>query len=225
MRPCIVIPAYEAERTLRSVVGDLREAGIHAPIYVIDDGSRDRTTDIARELRVRVIRHDYNRGKGAALRTAMGIALGEGHDTCVTCDADGQHPATAVKTILEADTPRDSLVLGIRNLVTAGAPRANQVSNGISNFFLSWFSGRPLKDTQCGLRRYPIPETLALRAKADRYAYEAEVILRAIRAGMRVIEIPIDVYYPPENERITHFDSVRDPARIVFAVVRTMASR
>ena len=221
MQACIIIPAYRAERTLRSVVAELREHGIHVPIIVIDDGSDDRTSEIAKTLHVRLVRHDYNRGKGAALRTGMGVAQDEGFDVCVSVDADGQHPARAVRAVLDADDP-SALILGIRDLSRAGAPRANRISNGISNFFLSWFSGRALADTQCGLRRYPIERTLALHARADRYAYEAEILLRAVRTGMRVVEIPVDVFYPPEHERVTHFDSVRDPARIVAAVVRTM---
>jgi len=219
MRACIVIPAFEAERTLGRVVSDLREIGISTPIFVVDDGSSDTTSDVARALDVRLIRHDTNRGKGAALRTGMRVAAAD-FDVCVAVDADGQHPARAVKTVLEHEAAEDVLVLGVRDLHRAGAPRANRISNRISNFFLSWFSGRSLADTQCGLRRYPIAGVLALRARADRYAYEAEIVLRAVRAGMGVVEVPIDVFYPPE--RVTHFHAVKDPARIVAAVVRTM---
>ncbi len=228
MRPCIIIPAFEAERTLRNVIAGLSILRTDVlqidgtPIFVVDDGSSDGSAAVARDLGVRVAKHDYNRGKGAALRTGMHLAQDEGYDVCVTVDADGQHPSTAVKRVLEADADQDALVLGVRDLERAGAPRANRISNGISNFFLSRFSRRTLADTQCGLRRYPIARTLALRGRADGYAYEAEIILRAAYAGMTIVEVPIDVHYPPESERVTHFDPVRDPARIVAAVVRTM---
>lgn len=224
MRPCIVIPAYQAERTIAAVISDLRREGLDAPLVVVDDGSTDRTAEVARAAGVRVERHGYNRGKGAALRTGLAIARDAGHDVVVSVDADAQHPPPAVRRVLESDAPADALVLGVRDLVRANAPRKNQISNGISNFFLSWFSGARLADTQCGLRRYPIARTLALRARADGYAWEAEIVLRAVRAGVRVVELPVDVYYPPEHERVTHFDSVKDPARIVVAVVRTMLS-
>src|SRR5581483_3047848 len=158
MRVCILIPAFDAARTLSSVIEGVQDL---APIFVIDDGSTDDTKRAANGARV--IRHDYNRGKGAAIRSGMLVARDEGFDACVTVDADGQHPKEAVKCILEADAPEDALVLGVRDLERAGAPRANQISNGISNFFLSWFSGKSLADTQCGLRRYPIRKTLALK--------------------------------------------------------------
>lgn len=224
MRPCIVIPAFQAERTLAAVVRDLRREGLGLPVTVVDDGSIDRTAEVARALDVGLVRHDYNRGKGAALRTGLAVAREAGFDVVVSVDADGQHPAPAVRHVLEADGDPGALVLGVRNLVGAGAPRDSQFSNGISNFFLSWFSGKPLADTQCGLRRYPVAGTLALRARADGYAWEAEVVLRAVRAGMVVREVPVEVFYPPESERVSHFDPVKDPARIVAAVVRTMVS-
>lgn len=220
MRVCILIPAFDAARTLAGVIEGVREL---APTFVIDDGSSDETTRVANGTRV--IKHDYNRGKGAAIRSGMLVARDEGFDACVTVDADGQHPPAAVKQIVGTDAPEDALVLGIRDLERAGAPRANQISNGISNFFLSRFSGKKLADTQCGLRRYPIKKTLALKGRADRYAYEAEIVLRATYAKMPIVEVPIDVFYPPEHERVTHFDSVKDPARIVAAVVRTMIVR
>ena len=91
------------------------------------------------------------------------------------------------------------------------------------NFFLSFFSGRALGDTQCGLRRYPLPLTIDLGGRDDGYAFEAEIILRAIAAGARLVEVPVRVFYPPPSERLTHFDSVRDPARIVVRVVKTLA--
>jgi hypothetical protein len=120
-----------------------------------------------------------------------------------------------------ADFPCDprALVLGVRDLSGAGAPRANQISNRISNFFLSVFTGRVLADTQCGLRRYPVRETLSLDPRDPRYGFEAEVVLLAVRAGLPVVEVPVRVVYPSSG---THFKVVRDPARIVARVLYTL---
>jgi hypothetical protein len=152
----------------------------------------------------------------------MASARVAGFDACVTVDADGQHPASEALKLLVAEPDPRALVLGVRDLAAAGAPRANQVSNQISNFFLSLFTGRRLADTQCGLRRYPLSASLDLDARDDGYAFEAEVILRAVATGVRIVEVPVRVVYPPEHERVTHFDSVRDPARIVTRVVKTL---
>jgi glycosyltransferase involved in cell wall biosynthesis len=225
MRSCAIIPAYQAART----VGDVaRETLALWPepdaVIVVDDGSGDGTADAAKKAGAVVLSHPNNRGKGAALRTGMIYARARGFDVAVTLDADAQHPPAEARRLLDVDPDPEALVLGIRDLARAGAPRANQISNRISNFFLSLFSGHTLADTQCGLRRYPLKKTLALGTRDEGYAFEAEIILRAVAAGVRVVEAPIDVYYPPAHERVTHFHSVRDPARIVARVVSTLAT-
>jgi glycosyltransferase involved in cell wall biosynthesis len=223
MRGCAIIPAYEAERTVGDVVREVLAIWpVRDAVLVVDDGSRDKTAEVARRAGARVLTHPRNRGKGAALRTGMASARVAGFDVSVTLDADGQHPAKeALRLLLVEPDPR-AFVLGIRDLKGAGAPRPNQISNRISNFFLSFFSGVPLADTQCGLRRYPLAYPLDRDARDDGYAFEAEVILRAVASGVRVVEVPIEVIYPPEHERVTHFDSVRDPARIIARVVKTL---
>jgi glycosyltransferase involved in cell wall biosynthesis len=212
-----VIPAYDAEAMIGGVIDSLRATLPDLPILVVDDGSNDGTARVAREKGCTVLAHETNRGKGAALRTAFVAARERGFDVALTVDADGQHPAEEAKRVLDADDDSDALVLGIRELTRDGAPRKNVFSNGISNFFLSRFAGRPLADTQCGLRRYPIAKTLALNARGTGYELEAEVLLRAVWSGMRVVEVPIRVLYP--EDRVTHFRIGRDPWRIIKAVV------
>lgn len=221
----ILVPAYEAERMLPGVILALREAIPECAerLLVIDDGSRDGTAEVARRLGCIVLRHDENRGKGAALRTGLLEAERRGWRVALTVDADGQHPGGAARSVLVASDDPDALVLGIRDLAAAGAPRANRMSNGISNFFLSRFAGRPLADTQCGLRRYPVTKTLALAPKGVRYEFEAEVLLRAVWAGISIVEHPVEVVYP--EDRTTHFTVARDPARIIRRVVATLAER
>jgi glycosyltransferase involved in cell wall biosynthesis len=225
MRACAIIPAYRAARTVGEVVRETRALWpLPDAVIVVDDGSDDDTAEIARAAGAVVLSHPNNRGKGAALRTGMRYALAHGFQAAVTLDADAQHPPAEARRLVDVEPDPGALVLGIRDLVRAGAPRANQMSNRISNFFLSLFCGRPLADTQCGLRRYPLEATLALGGQDDGYAFEAEVILRAVAAGLPIVEVPIQVIYPPAHERVTHFDSVRDPARIIFRVLATLAS-
>lgn len=224
MRACAVIPAYEAARSVGEVVREtLAVWPVAGGVFVVDDGSRDDTAEVARSAGAHVLRHAGNRGKGAALRTGMEHALRAGFDVAVSIDADGQHPPAEARRLLEVDPDPAVLVLGVRDLIGAGAPRANQASNRISNFWLSLFAGRPLADTQCGLRRYPIERALGLEPRDDGYAFEAEIILRAVAGGVRIVEAPVRVIYPPEGERLTHFDSVRDPARIIARVLKTLA--
>lgn len=218
---CALVPAFEAAATVGRVVDDLRQA-LGIPVLVVDDGSSDATLEVAREHGAQVVRHPRNRGKGAALRTGLRHAARLGCAIAVTVDADGQHPASSARTVLHgSDDPR-ALVLGVRELARDGAPRSNQFGNRVSNFFLSHFAGRPLQDTQCGLRRYPVLETLDLGGRARGYAFEAEIVLRALAAGLPLVEVTVPVVYSAEAGGGSHFHNVRDPARIVATVVRTV---
>jgi glycosyltransferase involved in cell wall biosynthesis len=219
MSPCVLVPAYQAAPTLAAVLAGLADLAL--PIVVVDDGSRDATGEIARAGGARLVTHPTNRGKGAALVTGLREARAMGCDAALTVDADGQHPVESARAVLHGSGDPRAIVLGVRDLARDGAPRRNRFSNGVSNFFLSRFAGVPLRDTQCGLRRYPVAETLALGASARGYAYEAEVLLRAARARIPLVQVPVRVRYAPD--RTTHFDSVRDPARIIVTVLRTLA--
>jgi glycosyltransferase involved in cell wall biosynthesis len=222
-----IVPAYQAAGIIEAVVVDLIRlwpaSGNTPPVVVVDDGSTDGSGARAEAAGAIVVQHRHNRGKGAALRTGLRRALELGAEVAVTVDADGQHPAEEAVRLAEHPASAATLVLAVRDLRSAGAPRASQFSNRISNLFLSRFARTELRDTQCGLRRYPVEGTLALGASSDGYAYEAEVVLRAARAGWQIEQVPVRVFYPPPEERVSHFHVVRDPARIIGTVLRTLA--
>ena len=213
-----VIPAFQAEGSIASIVAALSPCA-EVPVVVVSDGSTDATAREAERAGAIVLHHARNLGKGAALQTALLWAREHGHDVVVTLDADGQHPPAEALRLMQHPASSGALLLGVRDLRGAGAPRANQRSNAFSNLVLSWMAGRPLQDTQCGLRRYPTDATLSLGAKATGFAFEADVVLRAARCGMPIVHVPCAVLYPAS--RTTHFDSVRDPAHIVLRVVST----
>lgn len=221
-RAAVIVPAYQVAPTIAEVVSSLKalwpEPGA---VLVIDDGSTDGTGKRAAEAGADVLRHSQNRGKGEALRTGFVAAHERGYRVAVTVDGDGQHPAAEARKMHDGCLDPSALVLGIRDLVAANAPLSSKRSNRFSNIMLSVFCGRPLADTQCGLRRYPIEATLELAGRDVGYAYEAELLIRAVMAGVPIVELPINAYYPPPDERLTHFHVVRDPTRIVFRVLGT----
>jgi glycosyltransferase involved in cell wall biosynthesis len=218
---CVIVPALDAAGTVGAVVDDLRRA-LSLPVIVVDDGSTDATSAEAREHGAIVVRHAHNIGKGAAIQAGLREAQKRGIRMAVTADADGQHPGSSARTVLDgSDDPR-ALVLGVRDLLRDGAPASNRFGNGVSNYFLSLFARRSLRDTQCGLRRYPVVETLALAARSGGFAFEGEIVLRALAAGLPVVEVPVSVVYDSSARQGSHFRRVLDPTRIVAMVVRTV---
>jgi glycosyltransferase involved in cell wall biosynthesis len=217
VRTCAIIPAYRARRTVASVVAGARQ---HVgAVIVVDDGSDDGTAEIARAAGADVVLHARNAGKGEALTTGLGRARELDFETAVTLDADGQHDPAEIPRVAGGSPDPRALVLGVRDLRAAGAPAANVFSNSISNFFLSLFIGQSLPDTQCGFRRYPVHATLALGMVGSRYEWEAEVLIRAARAGLPLVSVPITVSYP--SDRVTFFVPRRDVRRIIRRVILT----
>lgn len=220
IRACAIIPAYRAALTVGAVVAGARRS--IETVLVVDDGSDDGTADAARAAGAQVIRHERNAGKGEALTTGLGLARRLGFEAAVTLDADGQHDPAEIPVVFGGSADPRALVLGVRDLRAAGAPRANVFSNWISNYFLSRFIGQDLPDTQCGFRRYPVKATLALGMVGWQYEWEAEVLLRAARAGLPIVPVPIHVRYPAD--RVTHFVVRRDVRRIIERVIFTELS-
>jgi glycosyltransferase involved in cell wall biosynthesis len=221
VRCAYLIPAYQASSKLEAVLEDLRSHDPEGARLVVDDGSSDGTSELARACGADLIRHEHNRGKGVALRTGFTALLERGFDCAVTVDADGQHRAEDALLLARHPAPAEALLLGVRDLARDGAPKPSQFSNRFSNLWVSWFSGLQLSDTQCGLRRYPLSATLALDSDARGYGFECEMLVRAARRGMSIVEVPVRVIYPPSEQRLSHFHSVRDPARIVARLVHT----
>jgi glycosyltransferase involved in cell wall biosynthesis len=218
---CVIVPALNEAATIGRVVDELRNT-LALTVIVVDDGSSDETGEIALGHGAVLLRHERNLGKGAALLAGLREARKRGLTVAVSVDGDGQHPPASARAVLHgSDDPR-ALVLGVRNLVRDGAPASNRFGNGVSNFFLSRFAQRSLRDTQCGLRRYPVEETLELSARASGFAFEGEIILRALAAGLPLVEVPVDVIYGSSGRPVSHFRRVVDPTRIVATVVRTV---
>jgi len=216
-----LIPAYQASRSLKRVLDDLRALDPEGALLVVDDGSTDGTGDIARAASIDVVTHDENRGKGVALKSGFAWLAERGFETAVTVDADGQHRAEDAVMLAKHSASPKAIVLGIRDMKRDGAPGPSQFSNRFSNWWVSFFAGQQLSDTQCGLRRYPLHATLELGSDARGYGFECDMLVRAARRGIPIVEVPVHVIYPPKAERVSHFHVVADPTRIVIRLVHT----
>ncbi len=217
-----IIPAYQAAATVGAVVAGAR--GMCARVIVVDDGSADATGAAAAAAGAEVVRHPANAGKGAAIQTGLRTLAADGIARALTLDADGQHFPSEMPVLLAASdaTPR-AIVVGVRRKEGQPIARANKLGNWVADRFLRLIAGRPIPDTQSGFRIYPVAATLALGATGLRYEYETEILLRAARAGVPVLGVPIRVYYPPIAERVSHYRPWRDTLRVIGIVVRLLA--
>jgi glycosyltransferase involved in cell wall biosynthesis len=227
-RVCALVPSLDNALTIGDVAAGIRALGL--TVIVIDDGSTDGTGQAARDAGAEVLRHETNRGKGAALQTGWEAAAARGFSHVITLDADGQHAPSDIPRFLERlqQTP-DALLVGDRPMTGEHVPKSSRIGRAVSDFML-WAAaskeiGAERPDTQCGFRVYPLGHVRQLPLRGRRYEFEMEVLVRAAWVGVPVLSVPISVHYPPEDERVSHFHKWRDNARIVGVYTRLMLMR
>lgn len=200
-----VIPVYNHELTVARVVRQTLALGI--PVFVVEDGSTDSTFDRLKQVKAaHLIRHPFNRGKGAAIMTGM-LAAAKVADWAITLDADGQHRPADARTLVRA-IPGNSrpIVLGYRQgMLAAQSPWTSRFGREFSNFWVRASGGPRVGDSQSGFRIYPLPECIDLGVKARRFQFEIEVLVKARWSQIPVVEAPVSVTYHPGAPRISHF--------------------
>jgi len=212
-RFAILIPIYNHADGVLPVIE--RARGLGLPIWVVDDGSTDGTVErLGAAGGITLIRHDRNRGKGAALLTGFAALAGEA-DWAVTLDADGQHDPADLPSLIRA-IPKDQrpIVIGRREgMVGEDVPWTSRFGRKFSNFWVRCAGGPVLSDTQSGMRIYPLPEAAGLGVRARRFQFEVEILVRARWAGIPIVEAPVGVCYTPGMKRISHFRPLVDFCR------------
>jgi glycosyltransferase involved in cell wall biosynthesis len=213
-----IIPALNAERTLPRIVTQTRE---HIePVIVIDDGSSDATGEVARAVGATVLRHEVNRGKGAALKTGFAWARERGYDGVITLDADGQHlPSEIPKFRREREESGADLIIGGRaHLFGQMLPR-RRTANRFSAWCIAKCSGQRITDSQSGFRFYSAKLIDGIRLRTDGFDMESEVIVRAGRGGYRIVTIPIELGFV-DGLSTSHYKPLKDTLRIAWTVTR-----
>lgn len=221
----VIIPLYNHGSTIASVVEKAFE--LRMPVIVVDDGSTDDGADHLRRFgNVDVLQHGSNRGKGAALMTGFQRAL-EKADWAITVDADGQHdPGDAI--VLMRAIPKNTrpIVVGARQgMDEKNVPWTSVFGRHFSNFWIRLSGGPSISDTQSGFRIYPLPEIMNLGVMAGGYQFELEVLVKANRAGIPIMEAPVRVNYPPAGKRVSHFCPFIDFIRNAKTFTRLIAYR
>ena len=210
----VVIPTFNNGSTLREVLTGVMD--VCGNVIVVNDGSCDNTYDILNQFDgIEVITHNKNRGKGAALNSGFSKAYDLGYKYAITIDSDGQHYPQEIRFLCDASLKEpETLWIGSRDFKSDNMPGKNSFANRFSNFWFKVETGITLEDTQSGFRLYPLERLKGIRTLSGRYEFELEIIVRAAWQNVVVKNIPVSVYYPPKEIRISHFKPFKDFARI-----------
>ncbi len=214
LAPTALIAAFNCAGRIGEVVAGVRR---HlGSVLVVDDGSTDATAEEARRAGARVVVHDRNRGKGAAVSSGLAVLLGEEHTHVVMLDGDGQHDADDVPGFLAAAREAE-FVLGTRLWNPGAIPPRRFWTNYIGSRALQFMTGFPVEDSQCGFRMVTAGGLRRMGLTGRRYSVDTEILVRAGKLGLSFAHVPVRVIY---EGAVSHYRPLRDTVHIVFSAGR-----
>ena len=199
----LVVPAFNEEKTVSQIIEGIADEGYN--VILVDDGSRDKTLDLAIESKKKypnqifVVSHVINRGLGAALKTGMMVALNKGAKYIVTFDADGQHEIKDIPKVCKPlqDGEAD-VVIGARPF--EDMPISKSFANIIMNSLTLLFYGKNVKDSQSGLRAFTSHAADVINIVSRGYGVSSEFIKEISDKNLRLSEVTITTIYTPETQ-------------------------
>ncbi len=222
----VVMPAYNAGRTLRMTYEELPKEAV-ALVIVVDDGSTDATLEIARDLNVEIFVHNRNYGYGANQKTCYTEALKAGAGIVVMVHPDYQYDPTLLPQIVEPITKGEAdLVLGSRLMAGSAVRQGMPWWKFAGNRVLSWLENRvfglSLSELHTGYRafRREVLETVNFQMNSDGFVFDQEIIAQVVAARYRIAEIAVPVRYFPEASSASFTDSVVYGLKILLLLVR-----
>lgn len=225
----IIIPAYKPDEKLLRTLKALAEAGF-SDLLIVNDGSGEDYAPIFAQAeameQVTLLTHPINRGKGAALKTALQYFLEHRPDYigAVTADADGQHTAEDIGRVAEKMAETDRVVLGCRDFSGKDVPARSRFGNRFTSGTFRLFFGMKIADTQTGLRGYPrhTMEGL-LSVEGERFEYETQMLFHISREGLGLEQVSIQTVYIEENAS-SHFRPIVDSLKIYSLILKYLFS-
>ena len=214
---CVVIPVYNNEKSIRDVV--MRSLAQCDDVIVVNDGSTDSTGEILHSIdNITIVEYPDNRnkGKGHALRCGFRKAMDLGFQYAITLDGDGQHFPEDIPILLKANIEHPgTIVVGKRkDLQNASRSKGSSFANKFANFWFMVQTLTKLDDTQSGFRLYPLHKLYGLSLISARYEAELELLVLPRWHGVQIVSTEVNVYYPPQEERVSHFRPAADFTRI-----------
>lgn len=214
----VLIPAFNAEYSLTELVNRLHNAVGNVQIVVVNDGSMDRTNEVAASIGAIVLRHEINRGKGAALQTGFDYLKKQAEvEYILTIDADLQHqPEDVPKFLLVQQKTNADVIIGWRERIGTQMPVHRILSNTLTSALVGIRTGIKIKDSQCGFRL--IRRSVIDRVQLESTGYEAETefIIKAARHGFKIEFVPVQTIYSTEKSYMTHWTATINFIKVLF---------
>jgi len=214
----VLIPSYKSAHLLSEFLPKLLKFVPRQNICIVDDASKDDTSQICDSFRITCLKHDINRGKGAALDTGFRYLSRNNARWVITMDADGQHAPEDLVRFLDLIQKNPSLGIGIgkRCMKPGVMPLPRICSNVITSKILSLFTGYPILDSQCGYRVYSIDFISKIAIQFNRFEMESEVILKAAYLKFPICFTDVQTLY---LDGFSHISHLKDTIRWVKAVL------
>ena len=227
----VVMPAYNAAKTLHMTYADLPQNVVDL-VIVVDDGSSDETARIARDLGLELFIHDRNYGYGANQKTCYREALRAGADIVVMVHPDYQYDPTLLPEIIrpieadEADVVLGSRLMGIHP-IRQGMPWWKYVSNRFLTTLENWVFGLRLSEYHTGYRafRRQVLESVNLQMDSDRFIFDQEILAQIVNLKMRITEVPVPTRYFAQASSASLFQSSVYGVSILWLLVRYLLHR
>jgi glycosyltransferase involved in cell wall biosynthesis len=195
-RVLVVIPAHDEEESLPRTLAELRAHAGGMDVLVVDDGSSDRTSAVARDAGVPVVRHPFNLGVGGALQTGFRYAMERGYQVAVQLDADGQHdPSDLARVVAPVLAGEADVAIGSRYLRPTGyrAPHVRRLGMRLFSGLTRVAIGRPITDTTSGYRAYGRRVMEVCQFDLPQDFPDAPLLIAFARRGLRICEVPVQM--------------------------------
>ncbi|NOZ64108.1 MAG: glycosyltransferase family 2 protein [Caldiserica bacterium] len=220
---CALIPAYQEEERIGEVVKRTRKIAGVDEVIVVDDGSVDRTSEVAERSGATVLKHVKNAGKGKSLQTGFSYAVSKGFDAVVTLDGDGQHLPEEIPLFIEKASKEDAdIVVGSRMEDPQGMPPVRYWTNVITSLITTMLAGTRIRDSQSGFRLIRSRVLQEVSLESPKFAVESELLIKAGKKGFKIREIPITSVYLPDSTRKSKISPWKDTLRFFMLIWRNI---
>lgn len=204
----IILPGLNEEKHIGQLISNIKKQG-YSNIIFVDDGSNDKSSEVAKSSDAIVIRHIINMGKGAATKTGCGYAIKKGAKILVLMDSDGQHkPEDLNRIVSELVKNKRDIVIG-RRKIDKNMPFMMTFGNWFIDKASGLINGIDLQDTQSGLRCFTSETYKKIKWKSDDYSMESEMIANIAKNRLKYSQIFIETIYLDNFKGTTIFDGIK----------------